>query len=315
MASTTTLQNLYDLSYAILREEQNDVSAYPTTLLKPFLNVAELSFCSWNIINPVPISPDLKDAKKGQLPFLWTDYFYSNVAPTYLTAVTTVWATTLSATTTGYSATGKLYLNGNIITYTGVTSTTFTWVTGVLFAHESGTQVSPVFTLPTDYMSMRNVVYNNVGKLEWMLYDDVRETLNSNKWYNTPLDQTNSTTNNSTYYSKPFYTIKNSTQLILWNLSNTGWQIRLRYDKIPTAMSATTDLTTIDNDQFAQMILPYLAVAELLYSRGEEDRASKLYNHAVWRAKRAYTYYNNQSFEDISGVRVSSDKSGRRLNI
>lgn len=57
-------------------------------------------------------------------------------------------------------------MNGNIIAYTGKTSTTtLTGVTGVLFAFTSGAQISPAFVLPTDFSNIINVTYNNKFKL------------------------------------------------------------------------------------------------------------------------------------------------------
>jgi hypothetical protein len=43
--------------------------------------------------------------------------------------------------------------------------------------------------------------------------------------------------------------------------------IHLRYEKIPTYMTATTDTTTIDSDIYAKTTIPYLAVAEMFFNR------------------------------------------------
>lgn len=334
------LQTLLDLSYNILREEQSDVSAYPLSLVGAFLNSAQLDFCSGTIINPVPMSGDLTGAKKGQLPFLNKEQFYTNIAPVTLTYWS--WPRTfdsilalgytfdslppytfddLSATslivgdTSNYPTSGKIFIQGAVIPYTGKTAYSFTWCTLPDFTFIAGSQVTPVYTLPTDYLSTKNMVYNNTFKLEPQLYDDVFEMMNSYKGTNYPTDNTNASNNNSVYYSKPFYTLINSTDFVIWNLNQQGAMIRLRYEKQPIWMTAVSDTTTIDNDTYSTLILPYLAIAELLYSRGEEDRAQKLYNHATARCKKAYIYYNNQVFEDMNGVRVWVGRSGRRLNI
>lgn len=335
-----TLQNLYDVSYNILREDQSDVSAYPLSLVGAFLNWAQLDFCSGNIINPVPMSDELKYAKKWQLPFLDSTAFYTNIAPVYLTYGT--WPRTfdsilalgytfdslppytfddLSATslivgdTSNYPTSWKVFIQGAIVPYTGKTEYSLTGCTLPNFTFQAGAQVSPVFTLPTDYLSTKNVVYNNSVKLEAQLYDDVFEMLNQYKGTNYHNDTQSVANNNSPYYSKPFYTLINSTDFVIWNLNQQGAMIRLRYEKKPTTMTLVSDTTTIDNDTYSTLILPYLAIAELLYSRGEEDRAQKLYNHAVARCKKAYIFYNNQVFEDINGKRVMAGRSGRRLNI
>tara|TARA_R110000868_G_scaffold395229_1_gene666819 strand:- start:731 stop:1045 length:315 start_codon:yes stop_codon:yes gene_type:complete len=90
--------------------------------------------------------------------------------------------TTISITdTTDFATAGSIYVNGNIITYTGKTATSFTGCTNVLFAHLSGSDVSVAFDLPTTYGSVINITYNNQYKLPPKLYDDIWEDLNSIK--------------------------------------------------------------------------------------------------------------------------------------
>lgn len=83
--------------------------------------------------------------------------------------------------TTDYPSAGSIYINGNIITYTGKSATQFTGVTGVEFAHLAGSQVSIIFALPADFGSIINITYGNNFKLDAKLYDDIWEDLNSIK--------------------------------------------------------------------------------------------------------------------------------------
>lgn len=48
----TTLQDLRNIFYAILREEE-DTSAYPLTLVDLLLNTAQQSICMGNVVNPL----------------------------------------------------------------------------------------------------------------------------------------------------------------------------------------------------------------------------------------------------------------------
>jgi hypothetical protein len=48
----TTLQNLRDIFYSILREEEN-TSAYPLVLADLLLNTAQQSICFGNVVNPL----------------------------------------------------------------------------------------------------------------------------------------------------------------------------------------------------------------------------------------------------------------------
>jgi hypothetical protein len=109
----TTLQELRDISYAVLREEE-DVTAYPLVLLDMMLNSAQNRICNGTVVNPL----NQQVIRKGKLDFLDTSAFYSNVAMTSLSVDATIGDTTLSADTTDYPSTGALYINGNIVTYT-----------------------------------------------------------------------------------------------------------------------------------------------------------------------------------------------------
>lgn len=308
----TTLQNLRDIFYWILRENEGatlGTSAYPLVLCDLLLNEAQQAWCLGTVLNPIPINPDLATAKKGQLPFLNTDKFYSNVAPTYLSADTTVWAVSISVSnTTDFPSTGTLYINGNIIPYTAKTATTFT-VSNVLFAHQSGSEVSIVFALPTDFASPIQVIYNHQYKLPAMVYDDVFEQLNGTKWsYRTDMTATVNWITNQRY-SNPFYTIIDNQYLVVWNRNNTGDMIHLRYEQKPITMTTGVD-ATIDNDIYAQIVIPFYAVGSMLYHRWEEQRASELLNFAIAKGKEMYAYYNKTSYESQNWVQYKMQKGG-----
>jgi hypothetical protein len=100
---STTLQQLRDISYNIIREEQSDTSAYPVSLLDLMLNSAQQRICTGMVINPN--NPN-DVARKGQLPFLFVDTFYSNVPPTSLSSASAIGDTTLTvADTTNFPTT------------------------------------------------------------------------------------------------------------------------------------------------------------------------------------------------------------------
>ena len=77
------------------------------------------------------------------------------------------------------------------------------------------------------------------------------------------------------YNVSPFYTIKDTTYLIIFQLNETGASIRFRYVKTPPTMTSTgTPVDSIiDNDIYAQLCISELAVANMLFHRGEENRA------------------------------------------
>ena len=78
----------------------------------------------------------------------------------------------------------------------------------------------------------------------------------------------------------PFYTIIDGTYFVIFNRNNTGDQIHLRYEKLATSMTSTGSLATIP-DAYSKATIPYLAIGEMLYNRGEESRAGEIINFAL----------------------------------
>lgn len=304
----TTLQQLRNVVYDILREEQ-DSSAYPYSLVDLLINSSQQRICMGRVINPLT----KEETRKWELPFLQTTQYYTNQNTTSLTADTTVWATSLSVwNTTNYPTAWNLYISWDIITYTWTTATSFTWVSGVSFAFTSWTSVSLAFALPSDYASTINLIYNNKFKVQPKLYTDMFEDLNSIKW-NTYSRNTSTGLYNNSLRVKPFYTIIKSSYLVLFNLNNTDAIVQLSYNKKPTVMTISTDESIIDDDIYAQTTIPYMAVWEMLYNRWEEWRAGEIINFWIWQIKEMYSYYTNKWYENISWWQYKTAKS--RLNI
>jgi hypothetical protein len=200
-----------------------------------------------------------------------------------------------------------VYIAGNIVTYTGNTGTTFTGCSGIEFAHLAGTQVSIIFTLPTDFSSVFNVTYANNFKLDPKNYDDIWEDLNSYKGIPKDINGYRSQS-----IVRPFYTIINGQYMLIFNRNNTGDQIHFRYEKKATTMVNDSDNATIP-EEYAKSTIPYLAIGEMFYNRGEESRASEIINFSLGQIREMYTYYNNQSYESLNGVQYKIGKS--KLNI
>jgi len=57
-------------------------------------------------------------------------------------------ATEIEFTTTDYSSSGNVYIGGDIISYTGKTSTEITGVTGIDIKHNGGEKVYQLYPLP-----------------------------------------------------------------------------------------------------------------------------------------------------------------------
>jgi hypothetical protein len=303
----TSLATIESTVLGILREEDFS-SAYPKVLIDLFANSAQQDILAGRLIHPIT----KEETQAGDLHFLNSDVYYSNIQGTYTTIDALVGDTVLNVSdTTEYPTTGSLFIWGQCVDYTGKTATSFTGVTPLLFAFVAGTMVSVAFKLPDDFSDIKNVVYNNKIKIPAKQYDDMFEDLNNYKGSNFQRNKTTSIYE-SPYKVKPFYTTKDSKYLIIFQLNETGESIHLRYQKLAPLMTSTQD-SIIDNDLYAQSCISYLTVAELLRNRGEEVRASAIYSLAISRVKKMYDWYNDGTYESQNWVQYSTGKG--KLNI
>lgn len=301
-----TLSDLTTAFYDILRESGAS-SAYPQNFAELLLNAAQQDICSGRVINPITRD----EARKWDLYFLNTEAYFSNTKWTYTTADLTIWATTIYADTTSYPSTWNLFIGGNIVTYTGTTATSFTWCSNVLFARPSGTNISFAFTLPTDFSTIINVTYNNKFKLPAKKYDDIFEDLNQYKWSNYQRNNIPSMYT-SPYRVRPFYTIKDAAYLLIYQLNDVWYPIQMRYEKLAPTMTSSV-WPIIDNDTYAKMCIPPLAVWNMLYNRWEEGRAAQVLQYAIANIRQMYSYYNDTVYESQNGVQYKIWKN--RINI
>lgn len=300
-----TLQNLRDIVYAIIRTDE-DTSAYPLVLVDSFINQAQKKIFRGKVINPLT----KETVWKWQLSFVNKEIVYSNVLATYATGAITQWDTTIDADTTWYPTTGNLYFAGIVVPYTGKSSTQFTGVSWILWNYTEGQQIALCYALPDDYSSSISVTVNNLYKLPNKVYDDIFEDLNAVKGVDNIYTRVSS---NDSYnpFTPPFYTIKDNQYLIVFNIWDQG-NLRFRYMKSPTSMTLATDPVWIPDDDYAKSTIPYLAVAELFYNRGEEWRAAEIINFAMGNIKEMYDYYNKSSSESMSWMQYGLPKS--RMN-
>ena len=123
----TTLADLRSTFYGILSESELSTD-YPIAIADKFINKAQLFICTGAVHNPIT----KERIEKGRLPFLDSDYFILTVQDTTLSAPFSAGATEITvASTSAFASYGALYINGDICTYTGKTSTTFTGVSGL----------------------------------------------------------------------------------------------------------------------------------------------------------------------------------------
>lgn len=306
---TVTLWDIRSRTYWILREEQ-DSQSYPLFLIDDLTNWNIFNICAWLIINNLT-----KDkVSKGHLPFIRTETYFKNQPWTTLTSDTNIWDTILNVWwTDNFPNSWYIFIWWSVITYTWKTSLTFTWCSWVNYTFPAWMQVSITFSVPTDYMSIINITYQNKFKLESKVYDDIYEDLNRYKWNYRQRSQSASMYA-SPYNINPFYVIKDKKYITIFNLSDINAMMCMRYEKKHPLLVNETDEVLIDVDQYATNTIPYLNAWKILMNRGEEERGSQLLTYWIWELTQMYRYYTNSDFESQNWVQVKAQK-GKRLNL
>ena len=293
---SVALSLITDTMLWILRETWFS-TAYPQLLCELFANSSQQDILSGRVIHPLT----KEEAQAWTLHFLNTDMYYNNVKPTTLTTDTTAWATTIYADTTDYPATWSLYLGGQAVDYISITQTTFVLdpLTPIDYPYIAWQQVSICFKLPTNFWQTISCIYNNKFALPQKSYDTLFNDLNVFKGSNA---QRNNLTSyyEDMYNVAPFYTIKDTTYLIIFQLNETDRPIHFRYKKTAPTMTSTwlTPVwSIIDNDVYAQLCISELAVAQLLFYRWEENRAWQIFNLAISDTRKLYSWYDDIEYE------------------
>lgn len=297
MTVTKTLQDIYDIAYWIIAQWQ-DSTAYPTTLMRSFVNKAQNNICYGNIVN----LQTNERLEKQALTFLESNSFYQTYAYSTLTVSAVPGNTTIQCNNV-FPTAGYLWINGDIIQYTTndgamISSIPTSGSLSVKFNHPGGTRVFYLHTLPTDFgqMSRAFLTFNGAYNRQQMIWIDSRDLAN-------PVP----TSYLYQYLSPNMNTIQRVGEsyytLVRWQyfFPLTGqvnpWSaISFEYQMKPTQLVNESDLVTIP-DEYSLNTIPYMAVAEMMANRGEMDEAMKLQNFAFQNIKSMYQFYTTQRTE------------------
>lgn len=270
MATTTTLLTLRTDVLDIIRADEGD-AVYPNSLINRAINKAQRDICNGTIRHP----QTGEWINKLTIPYLEREAYYTTAIPTTVSVTATAGATSLTvSTTTDFATSGYIVVDSNIISYSGVTATSFTGIpatgTGsIAYGHINGTVVYPLYVQPTDCNLITQLVYDRVIELPYIDYRDVTRTMT---W--TPIAPATVVSGAVIYYpSVVWYTILHGTYLLVLHRGVTPDRpLKLLYQAKPTDLSSNSDITIIPDD-FARSVLPYIACAEIMKNRGESDQA------------------------------------------
>lgn len=312
-----TLQDLRDQFYSLLNETEG-ASNYPLALADSLLNNKQRQ-----ILNGSVVMSGTKEAiQKGRLPFITTDVFYTSAADQYLTADVAIGATSISVgDTSSYQSSGTLWVEGEKVTYAGLTPTTFTGIpatgTGsITVAHNSGARIGQLYALPSDYATATRLTYNNGYVLPFKKEEDIILQYNNRKdWRMLDPSGNSASGQRPVFLRPPFYTVVHGTWLLPMNIMAANCQLWLQYEKKPTTMTQAAQTVTIP-EEWATMTIPVLAAGEMKLIRGEYDTGKALLFDAAYPAIQAmYEFYDKQHGEENYGQRVGTyaDRTGYNI--
>lgn len=274
---STTRATLRADVYTILNEPSTG-GLYSDDLINVWLNNTQVEVC---------------DGKK--LKFLRSKYQFLAPTQTTLTSAITTASTTLPvADTTNYATSGAVWCQGDIILYTGKTSTTLTGCTGIDLAHVSGAYVYPLISLPTNYWSMpelRIMRSTTIMSSNWMYYDEL-------EW-----EQRLST------HAFTFVISSDGTKYMMIDGVQSTDICVFHYQKYPTYMSSDSSVATIP-DPYARKVIPTMTASKIMLLFGDdiEGLGTKLGQIGQTDLFKMYKHYGSAE-EGFRGIFRSQYKS------
>jgi len=261
--ANNTLQEVQDEVFNIFVENEQSGDFWVDNVTRKIKSVYA-RFCSGSITrlfaDPATWA---KTINIKRLPFLEKKTVINRKQPTYTTATAVAWATSIDMDTTNLSTAGYVICKGNVIKYTNKTSTSLTWVTGLVVDLEIGDQVSQTFLI-SDV---------NVFKPFDLTYFCIDTELHATyRAWNDP---------------KPseYFTILNENGDRFLQMVGYGeWSYRLYYVKTPDDLATPATELELPGDAGIDIIAPLVAW-EILWKNEEtgfaQEKLTLAYNAAI----------------------------------
>ena len=187
------------------------------------------------------------------------------------TELVNVWDTEISTETANLNPTWFVLLWGDIIQYTGITSTQLTWVSGITTEHYVWDKIIQVYPVPANFetmMKMEKVITSS----DWIYYSEI------------PL--------NTWRVSYQIMRVWSDVYLKIDWLSNND-EIRITYTKKYEDLVDDTDITPFP-DKYWINVIAYLVAGNLAYDKGMPT-SERLLNRAYGNLRTMYQYYTNET--------------------
>lgn len=306
-----TLADLDTMFLSLINEDDYNSRTYPPATRTLMLNNAQRKICSGSVINyetkqMIPKWP-LPFLDRAQ-PYMWADDISTTVT-------TTIGATSITTSaSTSFPSSGYLWVMGNIISYSGNTWTGFTGIpaTGDLsikYPYTAGTDIKIAFLAPTDYGELVRMVYNNSMLITPKDHRNIWMNAQDPRWANyssQPNFAFTSAAQSTAIFAPSFYSIINAQYLVCFNIGWNTTHFLLLYEKEPETMTAS--VWPVIPDKWSLDTIPLVAVAEMLFLKGEEERAIDIMDRLAYpNILSMYEYYQNTAGEMINNQSIQGE--------
>lgn len=253
---SVTRAQLIAKTYYLMNEPEDSSTYDRDVYVIPKIDAVIKQVCKW-----------LYKDVRNEVIYKWWDVLflrkkvpYTQITPTATTSAIALTDVTISADTTNYPATGKLFIEWDVITYTWVTGTAFTWVTWIQTTHLAWIRCELMFALPTDYWKDFMVKY----------YTDTQENelVNQDFRYITATD----------YYCIVWDSTSRALRISAW-----PWTYWFWYYQIVPSMTLDSSTCIIPDDEYALEMIPSICAWELLYQTEESTQA--IQQLSIWYSK------------------------------
>lgn len=277
-----TRDQIKDRVYQLLWETSDVAEFDELTIVVPKMNNIVDRICKWSIVSIT----DKRKYRAWYLPFLHVTAFYTFVQPKSNTVAVATSDTEITVDTTKYlDATSLdpqyLLINGDIIQYTGKTSTQFTGVTWISVVHQKWQLVYQLYKAP----SAVSKPYNLFQQIDTQTRREVDHVD-----FRKPI------------YHHRYYSILRDGSQDLLNIVWYSWDdiFTLDYIKQSDDMTTGSSICTIPD---AIELVAQITAWELLWENEEyEDGTTKL-DHWYTLLDEMYTFYAKQTWKNEVRVR------------
>lgn len=215
--------------------------------------------------------------------------FATAVRTTITAAITTASTSIVIGDATGWPTSGTAYIEGDIITFSGRTTTTLTGVTNIDISHAASSTIHPLYPLPSDFGAQIQLTIDQSEQNYVSEFD-------LSPFYNADINAVDrhaiSYLGNS-FFMGNWTTVvdKNGVEYILLSSRSTSQPAILHYRKIPAAMTSSQAASI--PDEWAIKVIAPIAAGRLLIERGDDENnlGTLIMNQGLRRKFEMKKYY------------------------